>query len=316
MRQVIGGNGADTTAETYNFLTSSKVLLIRHLVLIGEIEDPRAIWLTDHEAPLIWSYLVGQGGVGVFTPGVFKRGMVTSKTGLDSSTMDFTWSPSLAKQVFTGNTGTASPLQLARQHIYDNWKIRIWRAFMPTPGDCNTLGACQWWGGRVTNCDVQRGSVVFHCADFLSACTQKVPSTVIELTNTLASTAAVTLPATPPGLPVFSCVTGSTENLILADCTAPNPDNIYAGNIFAGGYMVFLSGPGATLAGNWSAIGQNGKFTDGNGDVHSNFTIYAPLPFPPTPGVDTFYVSMAAPVNVSGEGNFGFPFVPNPASAA
>ena len=79
--------------------------------------------------------------------------------------------------------------------------------------------------------------------------------------------------------------------------------------------MVFLAGPGATLAGAWSAIGQNGAWTDGDGNRHSEFVIFSPLPWPPTPGVDTFYVSTTAPINVGDESYYGFPYVPNPTQA-
>jgi hypothetical protein len=79
--------------------------------------------------------------------------------------------------------------------------------------------------------------------------------------------------------------------------------------------MVFLAGPGATLAGVWSAIGNNGSFTDGSGNHHSAFSIYSPLPWAPTPGVDKFYVSPAAPINISDGDYFGFPYVPAPTTA-
>jgi hypothetical protein len=146
--------------------------------------------------------------------------------------------------------------------------------------------------------------------------TQKVPSTVVEVTNTLAGTTPVNLPAGDPSIPVFACIAGSTETYIIADCTGPTAHKIYSGNLFAnGGYMVFLSGTGATLAGAWSAIGQNGEITVGS-THYSQFELYSSLPWPPTPGVDTFYVSTAPPIDVSDEGSFGFPYVPVPQSAA
>jgi hypothetical protein len=145
--------------------------------------------------------------------------------------------------------------------------------------------------------------------------TQKVPSTVVETTNTMASTTAVTLPAGDSSIPVFECVAPSTQTYIVADCTEPSAGRIYSGNLFSGGYMVFLSGPGATLAGAWSAVGQNGEWVDGHGNHHSQFIIYNPLPWPPTPGVDKFYISKTAPINVGDENFFGFPYVPAPTQA-
>ena len=307
MRQVINGAGQDNTLATQAWLAVHRNWLLRDLILIGEPEDPRALWLTNHEAPVLYS------PYGVFKPAVVTRGVVTAKIGLDVQKMTVTWSPS--NQTSTANVGTASPAQLVRLHFYDNWPVRILRAFMPAPGDANTLGCAEWFGGRVDTASTERGKIVFNCSSFLNVITQKVPSAVVEVTNTLASTAAVTRPAGDASIPTFQCYAGSTENYIIADCLSPTANNIYSGNEFAGGYMVFLAGTGATLAGAWSAIGQNGRFTDGSGNHHSEFKIYAPLPWPPTPGVDKFYVSKTAPINLGDENYYGFPYVPNPQSA-
>ncbi len=304
MRQVISGTGTNTTAATQAYLNSTVNPYIRDLILIGRPEDPNAIRLTNHEAPVVYPPW------GTFMPYAGSRDMVETKIGLEAQNLSIRWAPS--NQSNTANTGTASPFQLARLHFYDNWPVRIFRAFMPTPGDAMTLGAADWFGGRVTNANVERNKLTFNLTSFLDVVTQKVPSTVIEVTNTLAGTTAVTLPAGDPSIPIFQCFTGSTENFIIADALSPTLDRIYSGNLFVGGYMVFLSGPGATLAGAWSAIGQNGEFTDGDGNHHSEFEIYTPLPWPPTPTVDTFYVSMAPPINLGDESYYGFPYVPNP----
>lgn len=311
MRRVIGGNGQDNTVATQAWLLSGNSFILRDLIIIGYPEDPRSIWMTNHEAPVIYSPYSG-----VFSPAAVTRGQVSAKIGLDVQKLTVTWSPS--NNASTANTASASPAQRARLHFYDNWPVLVLRAFMPTPGDANTLGCAEWFGGRVDTVNVERNKLTFNVNSFLNVVTQKVPSTVIETTNTLASTAAVTLPAGDASVPVFKCFTGSTEDYIIADCISPSAGKVYAGNVFSGGYMVFLSGAGATLAGAWSAIGENGAFTDGDDNRHSQFEIYNALPWPPTPFADgsgdTFYVSTAAPVNISGEGNFGFPYVPNPQS--
>jgi len=311
MRKVIGGNGADNTSAAQAWLAAGNNFTLRDLIIIGDPNDPRSIWLTNHEGPVIYSPYAG-----VFSPAVVTRGQVQAKIGLDIQKLTITWSPS--NNASTVSTASASPAQLARLHFYDNWPVQILRALMPTPGDANTIGCVDWFGGRVDTVDVERNKLTFNVNSYLNVVTQKVPSTVIETTNTLASTAAVTLQPGDPSVPVFACFTGSTADFIIADCTSPNPGKVYAGNVFSGGYMVFLSGPGATLAGAWSAIGENGAFTDGDDNRHSQFEIYNALPWPPTPFADgsgdTFYVSAAAPVNISGEGNFGFPYVPNPQS--
>jgi hypothetical protein len=310
VRRTIGGDGSDTTVATQAYLNSTDHPILRDLIIIGPPENPNALYLTNHEAPVLYR------PYGLFQPAVMSRGGVEAKVGLDAQALAVTWSPGASAQASkTASTSTASPYQLAAQHFYDNWPLLILRAFMPTPGDADTLGCAEWFGGRIQNCKTARNKLIFNTKSYADVLKQKVPSTVVEVTNTLASTAAVTLPAGDASIPVFSCIRPSSATYIVADCISPSAGKIYSGDLFAGGYMVFLSGPGATLAGAWSAIGQNGEWTDGNGNHHSEFVIYSPLPWPPTPGVDTFYVSTTAPINVGDEGYYGFPYVPNPTQA-
>ena len=310
MRKVIGGDGSDTTVATQSYLNSTDRPIIRDLYIIGPPESPNALYLTNHEGPVFYR------PYGKFLPAVVKRGGVEAKIGLEAQALTITWSPGASAQTSqTVSNATASPYQLAAQHFYDNWPVLILRCFMPTPGDANTLGCAMWFGGRIQNCKIGRNSLAFNTKSYIDVLKQKVPSTVVEVTNTLASTAAVSVPAGDPSIPIFSCIRPSTETYIVCDCISPSAGKIYAGDVFSGGYMVFLAGSGATLAGAWSAIGQNGEWTDGDGNHHSEFVIYSPLPWPPTPGVDTFYVSTTAPINLGDEDYYGFPYVPNPTQA-
>jgi hypothetical protein len=310
LRQVIAGDGSDSTAATQAYLESTDRPILRDLIVIGDPEDPQSIWLTNHEAPVLYR------PYGTFKPAVVSRDGVEAKIGLEAQSLSIDWSPgAAAASSATVNTGTASPYQLAAQHFYDNWPVLILRCFMPTPGDAETLGCATWFGGRIQNCKVGRNKLTFNTKSNLDVVTEKVPSTVVEVTNTLAGNTAVTLPAGDPSIPTFECFTGSSETNIIADCLSPTADKIYAGSLFVGGYLVFLSGTGATLAGAWSAISGNGIFTDGDGNRHSYFTVYSPLPWPPTPGVDTFYVSKAPPIDIADESYFGFPYVPAPQQA-
>ena len=308
MRSVQAGNNADATAATQAYLSGTDNPTLRDLYIIGPPSSPNALWMTNHEAPVIYP------PYGTFSPATVTRDGVKAEIGLDAQSLAITWTPGASAQLArTLNTGTASPYQLAAQHFYDNWPVLILRAFMPTPGDANTLGCAVWYGGRVQNCEVGRDRIKFNTKSYLDVVMQKVPSTVIEVTNTLAGNTAVTIPAGDASIPIFQCVAGSTQEYIIAKCLSPTANKIYSGNLFAGGYMVFLGGAGATLAGAWSAIGQNGAINI-SGHNYSEFEIYAPLPWPPTPAVDTFYVSKAAPINVGDEGAFGFPYVPVPQS--
>lgn len=307
MRKCIGGNQQDTTAAVQAYLAGTVRPLIQHLYLIGEPDDPASIRLTDYEAPLQYNPW------GTFLPAVIKKDGVTTKIGLEVQKINVTWTPVNLQAGVT--IATANPLQLARIHYYDNKPVRIWKVFMPTPGDANTLGACEWFGGRVGSCVVDRSQVQFSVSSFLDVVTQKIPANVIESTSTLAGYTAATIPPGDASIPIFKVFTGTTTTSIIADCLSPTANKIYAGNQFVAGYMVFLASTGATLPGVWSAIGGNGAFMDGSGNNHSIFSIYSALPWAPTPGVDTFYVSQAAPISQSDGDYFGFSFVPSPVSA-
>ncbi len=306
-RKCFDGYGNDTTAACVNYLHSTSTPLIRHLYLIGKPEDPRALRFTDHEAPVFF------GDWGTFQPGVIKRGSITARVGLEVQKTSVEWTPD--NLPFTQSIKTASPLQLARLHFYDNWPVRIFKVFMPTPGNAMTLGGCDWFGGRVGQVQVARNAIQFSISSFLDVVTQKVPANVIESTSTLSGYTAATLPPGDTTTPRFRIFTGSTTTQLYADCIAPTANHIYSGSLFVAGYICFLDGPGATLAGLWSEVGMNGSFTDGHGNTHSAFTIYTALPWAPTPGADTFYISKAAPINQADGAYYGFPYVPSPTTA-
>ena len=313
MRQCLSGTGVDTTASVASYLAGTVNPIIRHLYLIGDFDNPQRIMLTDHEGPVIY------GAYGTFYPATVNKGSIVTKVGLEVQKTTVTWTPGQLQtgaSTFTQSIATANPLQLARLHFYDNWPVRIWKIFMPTPGDANTLGGCAWFGGRVGSTTVGRNGIQFSVSSFLDVVTQKIPANVIESTSTLAGYTAASLVPGDASIPIFKVFAGSTPNFIIADCLTPTANKIYSGNEFASGYMVFMAGTGATLAGVWSAIGQNGAFIDGDGNHHSEFNIFTPLPWAPTPGVDEFYVSKAAPINLGDSADYaGFPFVPSPTTA-
>src|SRR5579859_7844058 len=100
MRQVLDGNGNDTTAATLAWLRSTDSVRLPHLYLIGDPESPYAHWLTDWDAPLLYSLW------GTFLPTNIKRGAVTSKFGLEVQQLEVVWSPPAAS--FNSILATAS----------------------------------------------------------------------------------------------------------------------------------------------------------------------------------------------------------------
>lgn len=305
MRTVTGGNGSDTTSSVTAWLQSGGHLTLANLYLIGEPEDPLALWLTDWESPLVWS------AWGTFQPAVIKRGTVSSKIGLDVESLDVTWSPKPA--AFTQSISTANPYQLAQIGYYDNWKVRVWTVYMPTPGDANTYGASELFGGRIADSTIERGDLKFKVNSFLDVVNENVPTNVIELLNTAAAYAGATPPAGFSHVPQFNVIAGDSTTQVIGDQTYPVAHSILETNNVQHGYLVFNSG--GTLDGVWSAIQQNVEVTIG-GTNYNQFILYAPLPWPPTPGVDTFYVSAASPINQADGDYVGFPYVPAPEAAA
>src|SRR4029077_11926499 len=215
---------------------------------------------------------------------------------------------------FGTTAATANPYQKVQTGVYDNWRFRLWRTVMPTPGDANTYGACELFGGRIANSKVERGKISFSIQSFLDVVNQQVPPNVIELNNTLTNFAGATpvVSDSETVIAQFAAVAGSTVTSILANCTAPTASKIYGTNKFQRGYMVWNSG--STLAGYLSPIARK-QHSAG----HSQCIVYAPFPWAPTAG-DTFYCSIQPPVNLqdaaTGFEYFGFPYVPQPESAA
>jgi hypothetical protein len=310
MRKFLGGNNTDTTAAVKAYLTAGNQFSLVDLILIGEPEDPSAKWLTDYEAPLLWNPW------GTFLPAVIERDRkVTSQIGLSVASLQLRWKP--LPTPFTTDVATANPIQLTRSGFYSNKRVRIWQCVMPNPGDANTYGACEWFGGWVGDSAVDRGWINFTINSFLSVVNQKAPPNVIEAQSTQAGFSAGTpvLADSETSVPTFTVAPGSDSTVINGICVQPTANKIYGSNKFINGYLVFL--PGSTLAGWWSTVARSGDFNAGGGTHYNQFQVFAAFPFDPTPG-DTFYVATQPPVNATDPGNQyqGEQFVPDPETAA
>ena len=303
MRQVLDGNGNDSTATVLAALKARNELWQSDLYLIGEADDPQALWLTNYESPLLWSHW------GTFLPAVIKRGTICSDINLDSKTLDISWAA--ANTTLTSSIPTTSPYELARLGFYDNRRFRLWRCLMPTPGDANTWGAYELFGGIIGQAQVGRGEIKFNVQSYLYVLDQKVPQGVIEVTNSLASYTGGTPPAGFSSLPEFIVADTSSPTVINADCTS-TPTHIFTTDVFDGGYLVFAAD--ATLAGLFSVIGKNSNYTYA-GHQYNRFQIYSPMPWTPTLG-DKFYVSGQSPIDQADGDYYGFPYVPAPEAAA
>jgi hypothetical protein len=298
MRTVINGAGVDTTQSVLNWLVGGGPLQLATLYLIGEPEDPNAIWLTDWESPLIWSWW------GTFFPGTITRGNVSSKFGFEVASLDVSWSPT--KAAFIADIQGTSPYQQAYLGKFDGMTFRSWTVYMPTAGDANTFGASELFGGLIGNQTVQRNLIKFTVDSFLSVVNQDVPGPVIENLNVVAGMKGATPPSGLTQVPTFS-VTTSVPGTINADCLTPTAGQIFLTNAFQGGFLQFITG---SLAGMATAIITNFSVSG----PHNQFITFAKFPWNPSPG-DQFFASATYPITSAQGGEGLFPFVPDPSYA-
>ena len=283
--------------------------LIRNLYIIGYPENPYSLFLTDHEAPLTYSLYPQQN----FSPSVIKRGAIPCKIGLDSEAVSLTWSPGPA--TYANIIGSANPRTLAMQGYYDNWPVTMFAGFMPTPGDVNTLGCAVMFKGIIAETSVDRDKIAWNVNSLMVLLDQQVPTNVIEATNSLANYGAATPPTGFTKVPEFNTIVGSNDTIVIGDVLPPfSTHHIFTTNVFQGGYLIFLPGPGSTLPAVWSAIAANSSITI-SGQAYNQFQLYSPLPWAPTPwsgsAGDQFIVSAPVPTT----GGYSFNYVPSPESA-
>src|SRR5581483_6234060 len=143
------------------------------------------------------------------------------KIGLDVASLDVTYSPG-------GIVDDNSPVKRAWRGIYDNWRVRVWRCIMPTPGDAHTFGCYPLFGGRIASTSVSGNQIKWTVNSWLDVINQQVPSNVIENTNTPAAYAGATPPYGFSFVPQFQVFEAVSDNIILADCIGPED----AGRIF------------------------------------------------------------------------------------
>jgi len=292
LRTIINGLGQDVTATVAALLQGNNELRLATLYLLGEPEDPAAYWLTDWDTPLTWSWW------GTFQPAVVKRGSVTSKIGLEVQTLDFQWSPNNFN--FTQDINSTSPYQQALLGKFDGWSFRSWTVYMPKPGDCDSFGASELFGGRCGDCQTERGNIKFTINSDLDVVNQMVPGSVIESSNSIAGFKGACGPGGTQPAPAF-VVNGATGKQITGTGAT------FALDDFVDGFLLCTSG---SLKGMWSAILGNAATVAGD----TTFVVANPFPWPPANG-DTFIASAVFP-NLQGASQyFGFPFVPAPEQA-
>ncbi len=302
MRTVTGGNGQDNTAAVAFWLSQQKQLTLATLYLIGEPEDPSAVWLTDWDTSLVYSIY------GTFNRAVVTRGAVSSKVGFEVATLDVTWTPNNFN--FTNDITSTSPYQQAILGKFDGATFRSWTAYMPTPGDADTFGCSELFGGRIGDCTVEQGAIKFTVNSFLDVVNQQTPGSVVETLNSIAGFKGATPPVGLTQVPTFAVVASTTQGVINAQCLTPTANQIFSVSAFQGGFLDFTSG---SLVGLFSAIEASNSVVVG-GTTYNQFAVYTKFPWVPQIG-DQFYASATFPINQADGQYFGFPYVPDPSTA-
>ena len=294
MKAVINGAGQNTAQFVVRALLGGQQLYLANLYLIGDPGDPNAFYLTDWGSPLKWTPW------GVFQPtSIPSRGSVKSQIGLEVTTMDFEWAPNNFN--FISDVNKTSPYQKAWLGLFDGMVFRSWTCFMPSPGDADTFGAAELFGGRIGNVVVERASIKFTVSSFLDVVNQMVPGSIIESTNTIAGFKGASGPGGSRTVPTFTVTSASASQI-----TGSSGTN-YTVGAFTDGYVYMTSG---SLTGMWSPITGNAA------TVSTNTAFNLSVPFPSVPAAgDTFYASATFPNVQGGAQYFGFPFVPAPESA-
>lgn len=311
MKQVYSGAGVNTTSSVVSYLEGTTKPLIRNLIMVGVPENPYSLFMTDHESPLSYALYPQQ----TFRPAVVKRGSVKCKIGLDSDSVDLTWSP--GPNTYTLSVASANPRTLAMQGFYDNWPVTMFVGFMPTPGDVNTLGCAILFKGIIAETKVDRNEITWTINSLMVVLDQQVPTNVIEATNSLASYTAASPPTGFTTVPQFTVFGSVGDNIVYGDVLPPfSSGHIFTTNVFQGGYLIFIPGNGATLPQIWGTVAANGLFVDGSSVHHNKIQLYQSLPWAPTPWTgsagDQFIVSAPVPTT----GGYSFKYVPSPESAA
>lgn len=271
VRTFFDGNGNDSTSAVLAHLAAHRALTIADLYIINTAPSyagqymGRQFLLTSYPSPLNWNFK------GVFSPAAIDRNEVESKIGLEADKLEVTWSPKLTDILADDGSGPPpvtllTALQGFGAGVFDNGILEVWRCVMPTPGDCNTLGACLLFGGRIGDLEPDRLSVKITVQSRLECLNIQVPTNTIEPTNILAQYSTGYIPAGAPTS--FAVVAGTTVNKVFADASPTMIDGTYDS-----GYIVFTGGK---LAGTYRAVRAQ---TVESG--HHAFYLLEPLPFVP-----------------------------------
>jgi hypothetical protein len=320
MRTFYNSSGQNVTAATMAWLdnpanrnfSSSDLYVINTAPNLKGQYLGRTFLLTDFPQLLKWggdpntATWNATGNTSLFTPAPISRNEVSSEISTEAATLEVTWSPD--------PTVTLDPLLTALQGfrylgVWNNGTVEVWRCPMPAAGDCDSLGACLMFAGRIGEIQFDRLSVKMSVIDRRELLNVQIPLNQIESTNILAQSSVGIVPPNAPAL--FTVGTGSTQSLIYASGAASGYTP--ANDLYDGGYLIFQTGK---LAGYYAKVYRQYVFS---GSMHA-FYLQWPLPLAPAIGDGVrplAYVPPDQPTALAqGQQCYCFPYVPSPLNSA
>jgi hypothetical protein len=187
----------------------------------------------------------------VYAPANIKNDGFKSKIGLDVDSLQLSWTfrgdEDMVADPDTGAT-ILTMLQGFQQGLWAGVWVKWWRAYMPTFGDCDSLGAVRMFRGRIGPVVVDRLTARITVNSVTEMFNRQVPQQLIEANNRSGQVG----PGLPPDLSVdpthltyFQCVSGhgGTVQKIVAEQTLPTAGLVYAPGTFDLGYLLFQSSP-------------------------------------------------------------------------
>lgn len=329
MRKVINGAGVDTTNLVLTLLQSGQPLFITDLFEIstapyqntGTPSAIRGFFVSPRDFPLVNRQVIdpGTGTPATFMPSVIERTQLSFELGLDTKSVQVKWSPDPSLQYafglnLSGVTPTTGNLYWQFQRGgFDNGCMRIWRAFMPSDGDADTLGLAQLFIGRIADVTAGSDQIEITANTFSEIFDQQVPRYLIEAaqrSNQLSKLSEGNSFGVSPGDGDSAASTLNSATVTAFVATHPHTNFLFPDHSLAGNYAVYAGVGLREIADNWNDGVKNYLvFYKGQADLKM------PYPAPPQQIVLWGSLSPAATAAPIGGGYIflpGFPFIPRP----
>jgi hypothetical protein len=323
MRTITGGDGSDQTAAVQAWLLGNNSQLeiaelyqinTPYLLVGGNVfQKPTPFFVTGYGGPLKYNKIFEPDGVTIptFLPSVISRDQLNFSVGLDDVECKVTWAPK-ASNLYGIPSGSAQPATSIQQAFvegkFNNGSVRIWKVYMPTPGDANTFGVMELWMGRIAQVDVSALGIEISCKGFTDLLEDQIPRYIIQpgnrtnqqgMINSVAAFGSQVIGPAVAGEGIT--IAGSTRTAIRFN--GPTME-LYAPHSLAGMYVQLDTYLPARI------------YDNTNDGTHN--TIYIQGKFPTAPGTGLNLLvqsSIPADVQTQPDGSQqlpGFPFVPRP----